>query len=191
LFSFERDYNWKGLVAAFGPKGQLWVDTYLHEVGGIRTLLRGSAAALREGSSNQSLALLEEARDRRNELESSHPSIFHLVGRFYFGSLAFHFFAAVALDIPMKRARIARARSDWGAVRAHAAALQEGASDREPLFVLFGREPIYHSTIAERFADTILDASLLPALSYLKDRKLREKIVGRAVGQLQTLPEVT
>lgn len=221
MFVFERDYDWKGLVVAMGPEGHRWVDIYIREAGGIRSILSDSAAAIRHERFDQSLAFLEKAESERRKLERDQPSLFHVIGRFYFGGLAYHHFrredfdradqamigaqesirsalelepcllpfAAITLDIPMKRARIARARLRWVEMREHSAALREAASDRKPLCTLFGRKPVYHSTIAGRLAvQPDIEEKLIPAIRYLEDKNLREEISAQLVGRLYLLP---
>jgi cellobiose-specific phosphotransferase system component IIA len=98
-------------------------------------------------------------------------------------------FAAVSLDIPLKRARIARARLCWAEVRAHSATLREAASDRAPLCTLFGREPIHHATIADQLLSRPdVKERLIPAIRYLAERSVRLELTDRVVGQLYLLP---
>lgn len=99
-------------------------------------------------------------------------------------------FAAINLDIPLKRARIARSCSRWNEMRAHSADLRETASDGKPLCVLFGRDPIYHSTIADQLAaKPEIAESLAPAIRYLADRSLREEITFQLLGRLYLQPD--
>lgn len=221
MFNFERDYDWKGLVAANDPEGPGWVATYLRETREIHELIKAAAAALRRQRSDESRALLERAEALRRDLLPRHPSLFHVIGRFYFGGLAFHHyrlkdldqadrtmidagasiqaalemkpfllpFAAVSLDIPLKRARVALARSRWQEMREHAAFLRDAVRDRRPLFVLSGAGPVYHSTIFDRLKDRPgLPEALLPGVEYLADRSLREEVYVRMLAQLYLMP---
>ncbi len=223
MFIFERDYDWKGLIAAHGPEGADWVVTYHGEAAEVHDLIKASAAALRRQQIDESGELLRRAEARRRDLLPAQSSIFHVMGRFYFGALAFYYyrrgemeqadrtmieayasiqaalelksfllpFAAVSLDIPLKRARIARARLRWQEMREHSTFLREAIADTRPLFLLHKREPIYHSTLFDCLKDIPdLAESLRPGMSYLADRSLREEAAVQLLGQLYLFPEL-
>lgn len=223
MFVFERDYDWKGLIAASGPAGREWVDTYRNETGEIHALIKGSAAALRGQQLDESAGLLAQAESLRREFQGRRPSLFHIVGRFYYGGLAYAFyrrgdfdladqalteaggslqaalelepcllpFAAISLDLPLKRARMARTRLDWAEMRRHSAVLREAIADQRPLCVLHGRDPVYHSTLADHLeAAPRLSAELAPGLRYLQDRGLREEVGIQMLGQLYLQPSL-
>jgi hypothetical protein len=217
LFIFERDYDWRGLIAATGPGGVRWVEMYNREAKEIRAAISESAAAIRRLQLDQSRSFLDQAEGQRRRMEQRKPSLFHILGRFYFGGLAYYYhrreefeladqamvqaedsiraaleeeacllpFAAVGLDIPLKRARIARAQSRWSEMRTHANVVRETASDRIPLCMLFGRVPVHHSMIVDQLAARQdIAESLLPAVRYLSSRQLREEFAAKLLAPL-------
>lgn len=98
-------------------------------------------------------------------------------------------FAALGLDIPLKRARIAQARRQWSDMRGHVCVMQRMVADRYPLCVLFGEKPIYYSTIAELFGSRqSLEDGLAPAIRFLTRPVLRKELLLHLLAQLYAPP---
>lgn len=91
-FDFERDHDWQGLVAAGGPEGAAWVETYRRLGGEIRTGIRQAVSLLRARRFDEARARFAEVESLRQGLRVREPSVFHALGRFYYGGMAFEHF---------------------------------------------------------------------------------------------------
>jgi hypothetical protein len=219
-FDFEADYRWLELVAASGPAGARWVERYRalagETWGHIQTALRNFRGRRREEGWSQ----LRQAEELRAALASD-PSLFHVLGRFYFGVLAYAGFcgedyqlaggalqealdsirqaietedflvpfAALTTDMLLKRAQVARAQCLWREMASAIADLGAVAKDRQPLCVLSGGRPIFHSTIGDFLAR--LPPSLPAAeraASYLSNAAMRMSQLETQAQSLYALP---
>jgi hypothetical protein len=88
-FDFEKDYNWAGLIASLRPNGQPWLDLYARQ-GEALGWIRESLVLMRRRELAPGLDLLERARARWEPLLATSPGVFHVLGRFYHGALAYY-----------------------------------------------------------------------------------------------------
>lgn len=88
-FSFERDYDWAALVEAGDPAGREWVGRYRKESPEIQPLIQEGVALLREQQIERGGALLRKAFARWRPLRRTDPSLFFVLGRFYYAGLAY------------------------------------------------------------------------------------------------------
>lgn len=220
-FNFEKDYDWTGLVAGMGGGAERWLDEYARVGGEIFDDIRWGLAFLRRRDMEEGLARLDRARSRWEPLRDTSPAIYHVLGRYYHGAVAFHHyilddfaradatldealgavraaveaeplllpFAAVAMDVPLKQAQIARALRRWREMRQRLAAIREIALDRAPLFLLSDGTPIYHRTLAAPLRPESLRSEAAKGFAYLTDEPLRLDVFEQWVEILYDLPD--
>ncbi|HEX9944656.1 MAG TPA: hypothetical protein VGG03_21815 [Thermoanaerobaculia bacterium] len=98
-------------------------------------------------------------------------------------------FSAVALDVPLKQAQIARARGLWDEMRNRLQDVREIVLDRRPMFVLASGLPVYHYTLAAPFAANPPRNGTGEALRYLTNEALRLEVFQQWVEILYALPD--
>jgi hypothetical protein len=87
-FDFEMDYRWLELVSASGPAGACWVERYRALGGETWTQIQDALRSFRARRLEEGWSQLRQAEELRTALVSD-PSLFHVLGRFYFGVLAY------------------------------------------------------------------------------------------------------
>jgi hypothetical protein len=96
-FDFEAEYRWDDLVAASGSEGVRWTTSY-RQMGSVTwQVLQAALKSLRQRRFDDAWRLLTEAERCRAGLLAE-PSQFHVLGRFYFGVLAYAYFCRQELD---------------------------------------------------------------------------------------------
>ena len=92
-FNFEKDYDWTALVAGIGGGmgggAEAWLAEYSRVGGEIFDDIRWGLAQLRRREMEEGLARLDRARSRWEPLRDSSPAIYHVLGRYYHGALAY------------------------------------------------------------------------------------------------------
>lgn len=213
-FNFENQYLWDGLVASTGATGERWRQRYRSKGGDLGGWIRQSMALMHRREMSEAKDLLDHTAARRAQLRKQEPGIYHVLGRFYYGSLAYFQyrtgeldgvdrsmsavadeirsaiesepfllpFAALATDVPLKRARLAREERRWDEAEAQLQIFCDMKLDRHPLCVLADGTQVYHRTIAE-LLECIpdLEEQHLPALRYLQDIALRRDQLARTI----------
>lgn len=91
-FDFENQYSWIGLVAATGTAGEAWRDRYRALGGAIGGKIKTSVAVMRRGRLEEGREILAEVEADCRRLAAKEASLAHVLGRFYFGSLAYYDF---------------------------------------------------------------------------------------------------
>jgi hypothetical protein len=89
-FIFETDYRWVDLIASTGREGQAWLDEYHRRSDDLQASFREALRLLRERKLTQGWELLCAAESEWLPLRSTAPTIFHVTGRFYHGTLAYY-----------------------------------------------------------------------------------------------------
>jgi hypothetical protein len=167
------------------------------------------------------IELLDRARDRWLPLIATSPGIYHVIGRYYYGALAYYEycvedfegadrtlnktleairksveaepcllpFSAVAMDVPLKQAQIARAQGLWSEMRDRLRMTKEIVLDQRPMFVLSDGTPIYHHTLAAPFLDSPSGNGTGETVRYLTDEALRLQVFEQWVEILYALPD--
>lgn len=92
-FNFEKDYNWAVLIAATGLEGRSWLDSYAEE-SELRDWIRESLSLMRRRQIEPGMRLLDQAHARWEPLRTTAPGIYHVIGRYYYGALAYYEYCA-------------------------------------------------------------------------------------------------
>jgi hypothetical protein len=91
LFDFEAEYRWDDLVAAHGTEAARWLADYRRVTKEPWDLIHDALRCLRQRRLDAAGDLLTQAARRRADLDPT-TSQFHVLGRFYFGVLAYAHF---------------------------------------------------------------------------------------------------
>ena len=97
-FNFEKQYSWVEMIASSGEAGQLWQRSYEEYGHPVRNAISEALVALRSRRLEDGRRCLEQAEAKRQALLQDHPTVYHVVGRFFFGSLAFYHFHRAEFD---------------------------------------------------------------------------------------------
>jgi hypothetical protein len=117
-FDFEKHYDWAAMIAASGAEGRSWLDSYQRSQGKLGFWVLESLGRLRDRRIEEALELLQRARAQWIPLRATNPSVFHVLGRFYYGSIAYYFYCIE--DFARAEQRMRRAR--WSIAQAASAA---------------------------------------------------------------------
>jgi hypothetical protein len=107
-FDFETQYNWAAMVAASGTEGRSWLESYRRDQGNITLWVRESLERLRNQRIDEGLELLRRARIQWLPLRTTSPVVFHALGRFYYGGIAYYFYRVGNFVQAERRMRQAR-----------------------------------------------------------------------------------
>ena len=113
-FDFETQYNWGGMIAAGGAEGRAWLESYRRAQGSIPLWVRESLGLLRDRRIEEGLELLHRARARWMPLRATDPAVFHVLGRFYHGGIAYYFYCVEDFARAERRMR----RAQWSIAQA-------------------------------------------------------------------------
>lgn len=91
-FDFETGYNWGAMIAASGAQGRSWLESYQRDQGSITLWVRESLGRLRDRRIDEGWKLLQCARAQWIPLRATNPAVFHALGRFYHGGIAYYFY---------------------------------------------------------------------------------------------------
>ncbi|HEX3553747.1 MAG TPA: hypothetical protein VIA62_11025 [Thermoanaerobaculia bacterium] len=91
-FDFETGYDWAAMIATSGNQGRSWLESYQRDQGNVALWVRESLGHLRDRRIDEGLALLQRARAQWIPLRATNPAVFHALGRFYHGGIAYYFY---------------------------------------------------------------------------------------------------
>jgi hypothetical protein len=107
-FDFETQYDWAAMIAASGAEGRAWLDSYRRDQGSITLWVRESLGLLRDRRIDEGFELLRRARAQWLPLRALSPAVFYILGRFYYGGIAYYSYCAgdfVQAERRMRRAQ--------------------------------------------------------------------------------------
>jgi hypothetical protein len=88
--SLEKGYPWNDLVSLSGREGCAWIATYNERGQGIANALDEALVHFRRGYLDEGKSLLDCAEVHRQMIRAEWPCIFHVLGRYYHGALAYY-----------------------------------------------------------------------------------------------------
>ena len=88
--SFQEGYPWRELVGLAGDAGREWLLAYKESDDRVGRALQNALSFLRNGRSAESYELLAQVEKHRQQVRLEHPGVFHVLGRFYHGVVAYY-----------------------------------------------------------------------------------------------------
>ncbi|HEX8274252.1 MAG TPA: hypothetical protein VF615_16570 [Longimicrobiaceae bacterium] len=88
--SVEEGYAWRELVALSGAEGRAWSAKYEESEQAVGVVLERALRLLRKGNIEEGRALLRQVDEHRWQIRPELPGIFHVLGRFYHGEIAYY-----------------------------------------------------------------------------------------------------
>lgn len=113
-FDFETQYNWSAMIAASGDQGRSWLESYRRNQGNVALWVREALGRLRDRKIDEGLELLQRARAQWLPLRATSPAVFHVLGRFYHGGIAYYFYCVEDFARAERRMR----RAQWSLAQA-------------------------------------------------------------------------
>ena len=88
--SVEEGYAWRELVAVSGAEGRAWSAKYEESDNVVGVALERALRLLRKGNIEEGRTLLRQVDEHRRQIRPELPGIFHVLGRFYHGEMAYY-----------------------------------------------------------------------------------------------------
>jgi hypothetical protein len=116
--SFEEGYPWRELVQVSGAAGAAWLERYRASEARVGRSIQAALPLLRKGRLDEGLEHLRLVEAHRGEVRAEQPGVYHVLGRFYHGELAYYHY--VTGDLPRaEREMDAAAASVRRAIETH------------------------------------------------------------------------